>query len=207
MVRKPLRLRVDAERLVPWDDHVARGVAPRRRLFEVGTERCGVAGMTGDGVRSSAQIPLCEQVGVDVVVRDRAVFVGAGDAVDAEAPLRIVMTERAPEPGGLDQQLEADVELERLVAGDGLIADDGVADVTAEVEGRRAGRPVAGALVAANRPPRKTPRRRGRAGLPARARGQAWRGASAGRLRPRCGAAYVSTGRMNRSLSQNVCPS
>ena len=146
---------MDAERLVPWDDHVARGVSPGCRLFEVGTERCGVAGMTGHCVGSGAQIPLCEQVGVDVVVRDRAVFVGAGDAVDTEAPLRVVMTERAPEPGGLDQQFEADVELEGLVAGHSLIADNGVANVAGEVEGRRAGRPVARAFVAANRPPRK----------------------------------------------------
>ena len=33
------------------------------------------------------------------------------------------MTERAPEPGGLDEQLEADLALECLVAGRGLIAD------------------------------------------------------------------------------------
>ena len=117
VAREALRLRVDAERLVPRDDHVAGGVSPGRRLLEVGAERGGVAGMTGDRVGGGAQVPLREQVRVDVVVGDRAVLVGAGDAVDAEAPLRVVVTERAPEPGRLDEQLEADLALERLVAG------------------------------------------------------------------------------------------
>ena len=47
----------------------------------------------------------------------RAVLVGAGDAVDAEAPVRVVVAERAPQPRGLDEQLEPDVALERVVAG------------------------------------------------------------------------------------------
>ena len=112
-----LGLRVDAERLVPRDDHVVRGVAPGGRLLEVGAERCRVAGMARDRIGGGAQVPLREQVGVDVVVGDRAVLVRAGDAVDAEAALRVVVAERAPEPRGLDEQLEPDLALELLVAG------------------------------------------------------------------------------------------
>ena len=63
-----------------------RGVAPGRRLFEVGAERGRVPGMARDGVRGRARFRWASEVGVDVVVRDRAVLVRAGDAVDAEAP-------------------------------------------------------------------------------------------------------------------------
>ena len=63
-----------------------RCVAPGRGLLEIGPERCSVAGMTGDRIGCSAHVPLCQQVGVDVVVGDRAVLVRARDAVDAEAP-------------------------------------------------------------------------------------------------------------------------
>ena len=80
--------------------------------------------MTGDGVGGGAQVPLCKQVRVDVVVCQGAVLIGAGDAVDAEAALGVVMPERTPEPGCLDEQLEADLELEGLVPGRGLVADD-----------------------------------------------------------------------------------
>jgi len=111
--------------------------------------------MACDRVRGGTQVALREQVGVDVVVRDRAVLVGAGDAVDAEAPLRIVVPERAPEPRGLDQQLEPGLELERVVLGRRQIADDGVGDVRSDVEARGACRPVGRAFLAADRAPRE----------------------------------------------------
>ena len=72
-------------------------------------------GMARDGVGGGAQVPLREQVRVDVVVGDRAVLVRPGDAVDAEAALRIVMAERAPQARRLDEQLEADLALEGVV--------------------------------------------------------------------------------------------
>jgi len=40
-------VRVDAERLIPRDNHLACGIPPGRRLFEVGSECCGAAGMAG----------------------------------------------------------------------------------------------------------------------------------------------------------------
>src|SRR5205823_1226638 len=100
-------------------------------------------------------VPLCEQVRVDVVVRDGTVLIGSGHAVDPEPSFRIVVTERAPEARCLDEQLEADLALECLVAGGRLIAGNGVGDVGAYVEGRRPSGPVAGALLAADRAPRE----------------------------------------------------
>ena len=58
-----------------------------------------------------------------------------------------------PQPRRLDEHLEPGLELEHLVLDRGLIADDRVGDVGADVKSRRSGRPVAGALLAADRPP------------------------------------------------------
>ena len=87
---------MDAERLVPGNDHVVRSVSPDRGFLEVGVELGGKARVASDRVRRGAQVLLREQVRVDVVVGDRAVLVRAGDAVDAEPTLRIVMAERPP---------------------------------------------------------------------------------------------------------------
>src|SRR5207244_7684422 len=109
--------------------------------------------MTCDRVGGFAQVSLREQVGVDVVVGDRAVLVGAGDAVDAEASLRIVMTERTPESGGLDEELETNLGLEVVVLRRRLVPGDGVCDVGVDVERGCARGPVAGALLTADRAP------------------------------------------------------
>src|SRR5207248_6992828 len=135
--------------------HVVGGVSPAGGRLEVGAELGGVAWMAGDGVGGSAQIQLCEQIGVDVVVCDRAVLVGSGDAVDTEAAERVVVAERTPEPGRLDKELESDLALEVLVLRRVLVAHDRIRDVCADVETCGAGRPVAGALVAADRAPGK----------------------------------------------------
>jgi hypothetical protein len=63
------------------------------------------------------------------------------------------MAQRDEQPGGLDQQFETHVDLERLVAGDDPIARDGIGDIGVDVEGGGAGRPVAGALLAADGAP------------------------------------------------------
>jgi hypothetical protein len=96
MLGEALRLGMDAELLVPGHDHVVGGVAPGRGLLEIGAELGCVTRMAGDGVCGRVEVPLREQVRVDVVVRDRAVFVRPGDAVDAKPPLGVVMAERAP---------------------------------------------------------------------------------------------------------------
>jgi len=111
--------------------------------------------MACDRVRGGSQVPLREQVRVDVVVGDRAVLVRPRDAVDAEAALRVVVAERSPEARGLDEQLEPRLALELVVARRVLVADDGVCDVGPDAERRRPRVPVAGALLAADRPPRE----------------------------------------------------
>ena len=93
VVGEAFGLGMDAERLVPWDDHVLGCVSPGGCFLEVGAECGGVAGMTNDPVRGGAQVPLGEQVGVDVVVGDCAVLVGTGDPVDSEAALGVVVAE------------------------------------------------------------------------------------------------------------------
>src|SRR5262249_49600548 len=57
--------------------------------------------------------------------------------------------------GGLHEQRKPRVALELPVVRRGLVAGHGVRDVGGEVEGRSAGRPVAGALLAADGPPRE----------------------------------------------------
>ena len=119
------------------------------------SELGGEARVASDRVRRGAKVLLREQVRVDVVVDDRAVLVRAGDAVDAEATLRIVMAERPPQARRLDEQLDADLAIERVVLRRRVVARDRVGDGRADVEGGRARRPVAGALLPADRAPRE----------------------------------------------------
>src|SRR6202035_652312 len=83
-------------------------VAPTRGLLVVDSELGGAFRVALGGVEGLAQVPLGHEVGVHVVVGDRAVLVGAGDTIDAEAPGSVVMPQRAPQPRRLDEQLEAD---------------------------------------------------------------------------------------------------
>ena len=112
--------------------------------------------MALDGVGRRPQVLLRHEVGVDVVVGDGAVLVGPGHAVDAEAARR--------RRGGPSERHSRAVSTsssrptsrsKSLVAGGGDVADDGVGDVGVDVEGGGAGRPVAGALLAADRAPRE----------------------------------------------------
>jgi hypothetical protein len=115
----------------------------------------GTLRLAVDCVCCCLEVPLCEQVRVDVVVGERAVLVRAGDAVDAKRAVWVVMSEGAPQSRRLDEQLEPCFPLELVVTGGGSIARNGVGDVCADVERRGARRPVAGALVAADRAPRE----------------------------------------------------
>ncbi len=63
--------------------------------------------------------------------------------------------ERAPQPGGLPPAVEPGLPLELLVAGGVHVADGRVGDVRVDVERGGAGRPVAGALLAADGAPRE----------------------------------------------------
>ena len=111
--------------------------------------------MSVRGVDGGAEVPLRHQVGVDVVVGDRAVLVWARDAVDVQGPAAVVVAERMPEPRGLDQELNADIPIEGVISGRRPVADDGISDIGVYVERGGASRPVAGTLLALDRPPRE----------------------------------------------------
>ncbi len=150
-----LRLLVDAEHLVVGQhDRVGR---PTPQLDLVGghVEPAGDVGLPAAGVGGRPQVPLCHQVREHVVVDHGRVLVGSGDSVDAEAAVTVEVPQGDPEPGGLDQQLDPARDLEVGVVGRRQVADDGVGDVRVDVERRRPGRPVAGALLAVDRPPRE----------------------------------------------------
>src|SRR6202035_2025591 len=102
------------------------------------------------------EVVLRHQVRVEVVVLDRAVLVRAGDALNAELALGVMLAERAPQAGGLDEDRQGGLTLESLVLGGVEVADDGGRDVGVDVESGRAGRPVARALLAVNRAPRES---------------------------------------------------
>ena len=113
-------------------------------------------GVAGGDVGRHAQVLLGHQVRVDVVVDDRRVLVGAGDAVDVERARVVVVAERAPQPRRLDEQLAGPAPASNSSSrGRAQVADDGVGDVGVDVERRGARRPVGRALLAADRAPRE----------------------------------------------------
>lgn len=140
VVGEALALRVDAQPVVVGDEHGRRRVPPRRGLLGVHAQPVGHVGVAHRHLRGLLEVPARHQVGVDVVVHDRAVLVRSGDAVDAEDAADVVMAEAAPQPGGLHQDVQADLPLELLVPGGVHIPDDGVGDVGVDVERGGAGR-------------------------------------------------------------------
>ena len=146
---------MNLQRLVVRDQHRLGGIAPAGALLLVDSEVVGAVGVALDGRGGGPQILLRHQVGVDVVVSNRAVLVRTGHAVDPEVPGRVVVAERAPQPRRLDQQLDADVVIEALVFAGHGVADHRVGDVGVDVKRRDAGRPVARAFLPGDRPPRE----------------------------------------------------
>src|SRR5690606_25346836 len=109
------------------------GVAPRGRFLLVDTQALRDVGVGPCVVGRVAQVPGGHQVGVDVVVAERRVLVRARDAVDVEHAVPVVVPQRAPQAGGLDQQLHAHLSGEPLVAGGVEVAHRGVGDVGGDV--------------------------------------------------------------------------
>ena len=155
MLEETFRLRMDPKVGVIRDDDRLCGVAPAGRFLFVDAQARGNLGSALDHVGGAAQVALRHQVRVDVVVGDGAVLVGAGDAVDPEPPGSVVVPQRAPQPGGLHQQLGTHLALECVVIGRGRVPEHRVRDVGVDVEGGRSGRPVARAFLSVNRPPRE----------------------------------------------------
>ena len=91
MLGEGLGLGMNPQCFVVGDKHRRRGVPPAGRLLEVDAELSGAIAMPFDGGGRQQQVPLRHQIGVDVVVCDGAVLIGAGDAVDPEPSGRVVM--------------------------------------------------------------------------------------------------------------------
>jgi hypothetical protein len=66
-----------------------------------------------------------------------------------------VVTERTPQPGRLNQELETNGPVERVIAARGPIADRSIGDISVDVERGGTGWPVTGALLPMDRPPRE----------------------------------------------------
>ncbi len=112
-------------------------------------------GIADAGIGGGDQVVCRHQVGEDVVADDRGVLVGTGDPVEVPDAVAVVVPERHPQPGGLDQHVKAAVLFERLIAGHDAVALEGHRDVGVDVPGRGAGRPVGRALLPADGPPRE----------------------------------------------------
>ena len=148
-------LRMHAPALVVRHVHRRGGVPPGGDLLVVDAERRCLVGVPRGEVGGVAEVPLGHHVRVDVVVDDRRVLVRAGHAVDVEDAGRVVVAERAPEPRGLDQQLQACAAGERLVARGAQVAQHRIGDVGVDVERRRPRGPVRRALLPVDRSPRE----------------------------------------------------
>src|ERR1700737_2922251 len=133
---------MDGERVVVGHIRAVGGVAPAGYFLLIDAEFAGRLGVAVGGVGGRAQILLCHQVGVDVVVCDGAVLVRAGDSVDAEPASTVVVSQAVPQPGGVHQQGDTYRVFEHFVAGGPQVADNRVSDVCVDVESGRTGRPV-----------------------------------------------------------------
>ena len=155
VVGEALGLHVDVEDPVVGHVHRLRRRAPRADLLVADAERRGLLGVVVGGVGRAEQVPAGHQVGVGVVVAERAVLVRPRHAGDPEAPLAVVVAERGPQPRGLDEQRQADLAREGGVLDRVLVAQHRVGDVGGDVHRRGARRPVARALAPGDRPPRE----------------------------------------------------
>jgi hypothetical protein len=144
---EPFVLLVDAQAAVVGDgDRVGR-LPPGRHLLDGDAEAAGQLGVAVRGLGRAEQV-VGGEVGEQVVLDDGAVLVRPGDPDDVPGAVDVAVPQRHPQPGRLDQQLQPDLDLERLVTGDRPVAGHRGGDVGVDVERGRAGRPVAGALLA-----------------------------------------------------------
>jgi len=145
----------DAEFAVVGDLHPVRGIPPAGDLLLVDAEVGGAVGVAHGEVGGAAQVPGRHQVGVHVVVHQRGVLVRAGDPVDPEASVGVVMAHRAPQPRGGDRHLQTGALFELPVLRRPQVAVHGVGDVGVDVQRRGSGGPVTGALLTTDGPPGK----------------------------------------------------
>src|SRR5829696_4411581 len=110
------------ERLVVGYEYSLCRVSPRGHLLRSDTQLLGTVRTALCGLGRREEVLLGHEVGVDVVVGDSTVLVWAGNAIDAEVIVSVVVAQREPEPSGLDEQFQASFALERIVGCRGSVA-------------------------------------------------------------------------------------
>ena len=153
---KALALLMDTQPLVVGDIDRGGRIAPAGHFFGGHTQLSCLIGIADAGIGSGDQVVCRHQVREDVVADDRGVLVGTGDPVEVPGAVAVVVPERHPQPGGLDQHGKATVLFERLIAGHDAVALEGHRDVGVDVPGRGTRRPVGRALLSADGPPRES---------------------------------------------------
>ncbi|MBW8810119.1 MAG: hypothetical protein JF591_15135, partial [Lysobacter sp.] len=127
LVEEGVVLRVDSQRFIVMQEHALAGAAPGVDLVRLQLQALGqrlqllgtFALQLFPHAHGAQQMLLGHAVGVEVVVDQRGVFVGAGDFVDAEraAAARIEVTDLRPDARGFEHDLGAAFDQEIQVAG------------------------------------------------------------------------------------------
>ena len=158
---------------------------PLRRLVVPDAQPRRALRMRVDRLGRAQQVPPRHQVGVRVVVAQRAVLVRPRHPRQPEPVLAVVVPERDPQPRRLHQQRQPDLARELRIPRRPLIAQHGIRDVGPDVHRRAARRPVPGALLPRDRPPRERRARPPQLPAPGRAPAPASRTATAAHPPPR----------------------
>ena len=150
-----LRLGVNPQSLVERNQHVLRGGAPTRHFVRGDSEFARLILMTFADVGGAQHISLRHEIRVDIVVRDSAVLVRAGDSVDAKMSIQVKVSERSPESSRLNENFSSHVAFEFDIVIGFHISKHRRGDVRVDVKGSRSGGPVPGTFFAVNRSPWK----------------------------------------------------
>jgi hypothetical protein len=146
---------MDSQRLVVRNDHAGGRLPPAVHLFVVNAEFGGTVAVPRGRVSGRRQVLLRHQVRIHVVVGNGTVLVGASDSVDSESAVAVVVAERTPQPGRMDEQVQADRLLEGGVVGGANVPARGTGDVCVDMESGRSCRPVTRAFFPADCAPRE----------------------------------------------------
>lgn len=113
---------MDTEFLVVGNVGGVGRVAPGGHLLGGDTHGLRRLGVAQASIGGGVQIVRRHQIREHVVADDRRVLVGTGDPVEVPDAVAVVVPEREPQPGGLDQHRKAAFLLQRTVAGDDAVA-------------------------------------------------------------------------------------
>ena len=104
---------------------------------------------------AARQVLLRHQVCIDIVIGNGTVLVGAGDSVDPESAVAVLVAERTPQPSRLHEQVQADRLLKGGVVRGANVPDRGTGDICVDMESGRSCRPVTGTFLPLDGAPRE----------------------------------------------------